>query len=87
MKSTESKIFNILGEDYPKKLLVEDDCAPDAFSAFDTKASYVLGMSVKAFKENAELIVITPEDVTWVSGSYLITIAADEPQHKLYKRG
>ena len=65
-----------------KKIIQEDDCAPDAFEYFNIKFQEITGMDVYEFQEKAER---NDDEMTirYVLGKYILEYAAYDPFYLL----
>lgn len=69
-----------------KPLLMEDDCAPDAYEYFCKKFEEITGTTVTEFKASA--LDLSGHDYhRWVNNNYRLEYHAGGPFHVLYEVG
>lgn len=69
-----------------RKLLTEDDCAPDAYEYFAKAFENIVGMSVPKFKQTAATIGTAELSINWEGERYVLSYAADDPFYVLYEK-
>ena len=80
------KLLDLFSEEYPNKVLEEDECAPDAFEYFEKDFVLKTKISVDFFCKSAEAKVFTQRTNIWVRGDFMLEFSADDPVHKLYTK-
>ena len=67
-----------------KRLLSEDDCAPDAYEYFCEKFEEIVGVTVDKFKSSA-FDISGLNFHRWVTNDYQLEYYADDPFYVLYR--
>lgn len=69
-----------------KRVLIQDECAPDAEELFNKEFKQLIGMDIKEWINQSTYR--TPDDnytMEWLKDGYILSFSADAPYYDLHK--